>query len=192
MVPAHTPLRRGLTPGWQLYLSRLPIPVSLPLQAPAFGIRLRTSIPSASVFSAIVTQIESSNLVYGAAVDTTPPSVPQGIHMVDRSMTHVTFAWEPSSDDEGVMGYEIYLNGNGTPSYSTTTPAVPSLVWDHALVLANILAFDAAGNRSALSEMFVGSAERFSLKGCPCALQSDLMRYRLQYVTARRPAPEVF
>jgi hypothetical protein len=101
-------------------------------------------------------------LVYGAAVDTTPPSVPQGIHMVDRSMTHVTFAWEPSSDDEGVMGYEIYLNGNGTPSYSTTTPSCTVTgLGPGALVLANILAFDAAGNRSALSEMFVGSAERF-------------------------------
>lgn len=101
-------------------------------------------------------------LVYGATVDTTPPSVPQGIHIADRSMTHVTLAWEQSTDDYGVMGYEIYLNSATTPSYSVTSPTctITGLA-PGALVLANIVAFDAAGNRSRPSEMFVGSAERF-------------------------------
>jgi hypothetical protein len=101
-------------------------------------------------------------LVYGATVDITAPSTPQGIYIVDKSMSHVTMAWEPSTDDQGVAGYEIYLNSNSTPSFITTAPTCTlSGLAPGALVLANVVAFDTAGNRSPQSAMFVGSAERF-------------------------------
>jgi chitodextrinase len=85
-------------------------------------------------------------------VDTTAPSIPDGLTATAASSTQVDLAWNASTDDSGVAGYTIYRDGaelvsvsGVTTSYSDTT-ALPSTSYAYT-----VDAFDQAGNRSAQS-----------------------------------------
>jgi chitodextrinase len=43
--------------------------------------------------------------------DDAPPSVPTGLTAVAASSSSIALAWEPSTDDVGVLGYRIYRDG---------------------------------------------------------------------------------
>ena len=47
----------------------------------------------------------------GPTSDTTPPTVPNGLASADISATGFTVTWSPSSDNVGVTGYEVFLDG---------------------------------------------------------------------------------
>ena len=86
----------------------------------------------------------------GSGPDTTPPSVPAGLTAATASQNSINLSWQPSTDNVGVTGYDIYRNGvllattTGT-SYTDTTVAQGSS-YQYA-----VAAFDAAGNVSAQS-----------------------------------------
>ena len=50
-------------------------------------------------------------LVAGTTVDSTPPSVPQGVGAVANGPTSVTVSWSASSDASGIANYEVYRDG---------------------------------------------------------------------------------
>ena len=56
-------------------------------------------------------------------VDSTPPSVPQGVGAVANGPTSVTVSWSASSDASGIANYEVYRGGVllTTVSGSTTS-----------------------------------------------------------------------
>ena len=56
------------------------------------------------------------------APDVTAPSIPANVHVVSVTANSVTLDWDNSTDNVGVAGYDIYLNG--TKSYSNTTSDV--------------------------------------------------------------------
>ena len=67
-------------------------------------------------------------LVAGTAVDSTPPSVPQGVGAVANGPTSVTVSWSASSDASGIANYEVYRGGvllqtvsGSTTSFTDTT-----------------------------------------------------------------------
>lgn len=85
--------------------------------------------------------------------DTTPPSVPTGFQTSNVNATTLTLSWTPSTDDVGVVGYQVFRNGL---QIGTTTAATYN---DSGLVASTTYAyaataFDAAGNFSALSQPF--------------------------------------
>ena len=44
--------------------------------------------------------------------DTIPPSTPVNLQAANISAEGFVISWDPSTDDQGVQGYNIYLNGN--------------------------------------------------------------------------------
>ena len=54
-------------------------------------------------------------------VDTTPPSVPQGVGAVANGPTSVTVSWSASSDASGIGNYEVYRGGTLLTTVSGST-----------------------------------------------------------------------
>ena len=80
--------------------------------------------------------------------DTTAPSVPTGLHATVQKGRKVALSWNASTDNVGVVGYDVYRNGSriaqpaGT-SYSHRPP--------RGTFTYQVRARDAAGNTSPLS-----------------------------------------
>ncbi|MCS7482499.1 PQQ-dependent sugar dehydrogenase [Umezawaea endophytica] len=87
----------------------------------------------------------------GGSADTQPPTVPGNPRVSDLVCDSVTFAWNASTDDVGVVFYDVYHDGqlmksvNGA-TLSTSLPVVAGVTWG---LFVN--ARDAAGNVSQAS-----------------------------------------
>ncbi|QTA92989.1 fibronectin type III domain-containing protein [Desulfonema magnum] len=82
--------------------------------------------------------------------DTEPPSAPQNLTAEEISGPGVRLSWEPSSDNTGVEGYEVFRNGVflGTVAETSFTDGD---VAAGTLYAYTAEAYDAAGNRSGRS-----------------------------------------
>ncbi|MFF2481266.1 discoidin domain-containing protein [Paenibacillus sp. NPDC058071] len=91
-----------------------------------------------------------SEFVGDGAVDTQPPSIPAGLTATAASSSLINLAWQPSTDNVGVTGYDIYRNGALIASTAQTSYAdnglTPSTSYTYTVV-----AKDGAGNSSAAS-----------------------------------------
>ena len=81
--------------------------------------------------------------------DTVAPSAPAGLSVGTLGMTSVGLSWSPSTDDVGVTGYALLVDGTRL-SQGTTSPAFTftGLACGTRYTLG-VQAFDAAGNASA-------------------------------------------
>jgi chitodextrinase len=86
----------------------------------------------------------------GAPADTTPPSAPSGLTTGNATATSVTLAWTASTDNVGVAGYDVFLNGSKVGTTTSTSNTYTGLSCATSYTLA-VDAFDAAGNSSARS-----------------------------------------
>lgn len=86
----------------------------------------------------------------GGGGDTQPPTVPSGLHSTGATSTSVSLAWNASSDNVGVTGYDVYRDGASVQSVTGTTATVTGLSPSTAYRFA-VRAKDAAGNTSARS-----------------------------------------
>ncbi len=87
---------------------------------------------------------------YGSSTispDTTPPAPPTMLAQTGSTATTVSFGWAASTDNIGVAGYGIYVNGTLSTSTTATSASVGGLACGSSTVIA-VDAFDAAGNRS--------------------------------------------
>ncbi len=85
-------------------------------------------------------------------IDTTPPSVPGNPRTSNLACDSVTFAWDASTDNAGVVAYDIYHDGQFIKSVdartlSTTLTVVAQVTWG-----LYVNARDAAGNVSQASD----------------------------------------
>jgi chitodextrinase len=78
--------------------------------------------------------------------DTTPPTVPTGLSTV-AGASEIDLSWQPSSDDVGVTGYDVYRNGAKIASTTSTTYADSGVVQGKTYYY-RVDAYDAAGNVS--------------------------------------------
>ncbi len=85
-----------------------------------------------------------------APSDTVPPTVPNGLSAKVLTSSSVALAWNPSTDDVGVAGYDVYHNGTNMVSVDTTTVLMSDLTPGTSSFFT-IRARDAAGNVSASS-----------------------------------------
>ncbi|NDC78093.1 MAG: hypothetical protein EBZ67_09525, partial [Chitinophagia bacterium] len=88
--------------------------------------------------------------IYGAAPDATAPSVPSGLAASSITQNAFTLSWSPSTDNVGVTGYDVLLNGAAYASVTGTTATISGLTASTSYAMA-VRARDAAGNRSASS-----------------------------------------
>ncbi|MDP4092405.1 MAG: fibronectin type III domain-containing protein [Bacillota bacterium] len=84
--------------------------------------------------------------------DLSVPSIPGSLSVLSSGCTTVTIGWEPSKDNVGIKGYEIYINGTKKATTSATSyickSLLPGLTYNFS-----IKAYDTAGNYSGQSNI---------------------------------------
>lgn len=85
------------------------------------------------------------------APDTQAPTAPASL-AVSTGTSSLALSWAASTDDVGVSGYGVYLNGSRVADPTATAHTFSGLACDTSFVLA-VDAVDAAGNRSAQSSL---------------------------------------
>ncbi len=78
--------------------------------------------------------------------DTTKPTVPKDLAATVTPPNTVVLTWTASTDNIGVAGYEVYRNGVLATTVTTPTATLTGLTGNNYY---QVLAFDAAGNKSA-------------------------------------------
>lgn len=86
----------------------------------------------------------------GGGSDTQAPTAPGTLRSTAKSSSTVSLAWNASTDNVGVTGYDIYRGANQVQSVSGTTATVSGLSPSTAYSFS-VKARDAAGNVSAAS-----------------------------------------
>ncbi|EWM18579.1 proprotein convertase P-domain-containing protein [Kutzneria sp. 744] len=86
----------------------------------------------------------------GGGSDSTPPTVPGSPRITGTSATSVSLAWDASTDNVGVTGYDVYNGSSLAASVAQTSATVTGLNPDTAYTFT-VKARDAAGNASPAS-----------------------------------------
>ncbi len=93
------------------------------------------------------------------AFDNINPSAPQNLQAVDITDTTLELIWDVASDNVGVGGYEVFMNGNLLESTTTTSLSLTDLNPDFEY-LFSVRAVDRNDNKSGFSnELIVNTAE---------------------------------
>ena len=82
-----------------------------------------------------------------AGGDTTPPSTPTGLATSNVGQTSVTLTWTASTDNVGVVGYRVSVNGTQVATPGATTYTFTGLTCGTTYTLG-VVAVDLAGNVS--------------------------------------------
>ncbi|OUR97704.1 hypothetical protein A9Q86_15950 [Flavobacteriales bacterium 33_180_T64] len=88
--------------------------------------------------------------------DTESPTAPSSLAVSNETSNSIGLSWAASSDNVGVVGYDVYQDGVFTGSSSNTSYTVLGLISDTTYVYT-VFAKDAAGNLSLVSNTAVGT-----------------------------------
>ncbi len=80
--------------------------------------------------------------------DTTPPTTPTGLALTGITQTGASLTWNAATDNVGVTGYTLYLNGTKVGTAAQTSYSFSGLSCGTSYTLG-VAAYDAAGNVSA-------------------------------------------
>lgn len=93
--------------------------------------------------------------------DTQPPSQPKNLHAVAKGSVTLTLAWDASTDDVMLSGYELELSPANTEGETTFTSMTTSIILQHLQesteYQVKVRAFDLSQNYSAFSPALVVS-----------------------------------
>ena len=99
-------------------------------------------------------QSNSVNFTTPSGTDTEAPSVPSSLATSNLTSSGVDLSWTASSDNVGVTGYNVYLDGVLNGSSSSASYAFTGLNASTSYTLG-VAAYDAAGNESSTSSIAV-------------------------------------
>ncbi|MED7926197.1 glycosyl hydrolase family 18 protein [Nonomuraea sp. LP-02] len=111
-----------------------------------YTVRARDAAGNRSAASAAVTATTSN----GGGTDTTAPSVPGNLRSTGVTSSSVSLAWNASTDNVAVTGYEVYRGSTLVATVTETAYTDTGLAASTAYTYT-VRARDAAGNRSAAS-----------------------------------------
>jgi chitodextrinase len=97
--------------------------------------------------------------------DTQPPSTPGGLTAAPGQAS-LALTWQPASDNVGVSGYDVYLNGSRVGSVAGPSYTFSGLACGSSYTLG-VVAYDAAGNRSGQAPLSA------STSACPAAADTQ-------------------
>ncbi|WP_412543334.1 fibronectin type III domain-containing protein [Longispora sp. K20-0274] len=105
-----------------------------------------------SIFQPVKEALTKWNLtlVTGTPGDTTPPSAPGNARSTGTTSSTVSLAWDASTDNTAVTGYDVYNGATLATTVTGTSATVSGLSPDTAYTFT-VKAKDAAGNVSAAS-----------------------------------------
>lgn len=102
------------------------------------------------------------------SVDATPPSVPTSVNAAAAGPTEVEVRWDPAMDDVGVTGYDVFRDDAPIGTVSGTVLRDP-MVAPLSTYGYTVVAFDAAGHRSATSAPALVTTPEFADAAPPSA-----------------------
>jgi beta-glucanase (GH16 family) len=114
-----------------------------------FTVRARDATGNVSAASSPAT------VLLGLAQDTTPPTAPANLSAANVTATSVTLRWSASSDDVGVVLYQVLASAALKATVAGSTSAVITGLSASTSYSLTIKALDAAGNASAPSSPLV-------------------------------------
>ncbi len=146
----------GVT-GYEVYLNGAATPAATTTGATTVNL---TGLTNATTYSVTVKAKDAAGNVSAASgtgtlktLDTAAPSAPGAPTFTNITQTGATVNWSASTDNVGVTGYEVFLNGSATPAATTTgatTVALTGLTAGQSYAVT-VKAKDAAGNVSQAS-----------------------------------------
>jgi chitodextrinase len=113
-----------------------------------FAVRSRDDLGNTSGWSTTVSATPTVS-----TGDTQPPTTPAGFSYT-RTRTSVQVCWNPSSDNVGVAGYWVSLNGSWVATATSACQQINGLNRNTSYTVG-VRAFDAAGNASAMGTLSV-------------------------------------
>jgi chitodextrinase len=115
-----------------------------------FTVRARDAANNKSLASNQIT------VIIPPAQDTTPPTVPGNLTALDVKSTSLTLRWTASTDNVGVVVYQVFANGAPAATVVGANVAVISNLSANSAYRFTVKAFDAANNSSLPSaELYV-------------------------------------
>ncbi|WP_082615459.1 fibronectin type III domain-containing protein [Acidovorax sp. Root267] len=109
------------------------------------------AVDAAGNFSAFGGNLNVSTLAPASPGDTAPPSAPTAPAASQVTATSLTLSWGASSDNTGVVRYEVYRNGTTLLGSTAQTFLVLTGLTASTTYSLTVKAFDAAGNASVAS-----------------------------------------
>ena len=112
-----------------------------------FGVAARDAAGNVSQRAPLSVSTSACSSTTPPAGDTTSPSTPTGLAVSGATGTSVSLSWNASTDNVGVAGYRIYLNGGYSAAAAQLSATVPGLTCGSAYTF-EVEATDGASNRS--------------------------------------------
>ena len=136
--------------GYDLLLGGLVVGTSAQTSYAFSGLSCNTAYTlGVDAFDAAGNRSTVSSLIVttSACADTSPPSAPTSLAESASTSSSITAGWTASSDNVGVTGYRVFVDGTQAGTTATTSYTVSGLSCgtSHQVVVD---AYDAAGNRS--------------------------------------------
>ena len=92
-----------------------------------------------------------------SAPDSSPPSTPTGLRVTAALLGSISMSWNASTDDVGVLGYDLYVNGTKVGTTPNLNYAFTGLACGTSYTLG-VDAYDAAGNTSGRATVIASTA----------------------------------
>jgi endonuclease I len=89
--------------------------------------------------------------------DTEAPSIPTNITITNSNFTSFDVSWTASTDNEGVTGYDVFVDGTLTEQTTTETTVSISSLTPNTIYVITVLAKDLVNNKSAQSAAVNGT-----------------------------------
>ena len=94
--------------------------------------------------------VQRQRVITSGGADSQAPTTPTGLASSSITSSGFVVTWNASTDNIGVTGYKLYLNGTFQSNYSGTTATLSGLT-QATVYSVKIAAYDGAGNLSAQS-----------------------------------------
>jgi chitodextrinase len=92
-----------------------------------------------------------------SSADSQPPSTPTGLTVTGNTLSSISLGWQASTDNVGVVGYNVFVNGTRIDSTTGTGYTFSGLACGTSYTLA-VDAYDAAGNTSGQASVTASTA----------------------------------
>lgn len=143
--------------------------------ARTYGIQAATDLYGANSAETIATTnafyAVGIGSAYQGATDTQAPSAPTNLAASGTTSTTTTLNWSASSDNVGVVGYDVYRGTTNLGSTTGTSANITGLTAGTAYTFS-VKAKDAAGNVSASSNTVSVTTTGGTTSGCATAISS--------------------
>jgi chitinase len=100
-----------------------------------------------------------ATVLLSAGADTTPPTAPTNLTATNVGSTSVSLRWTASTDDVGVVVYQIFANGTVVATVPSSTSGTVYNLTSGNVYTFTVKASDAAGNTSQASNAIAVSPQ---------------------------------